>query len=256
MSNSEEFTKTADLLLEITTLLMISGANTERINLSIERFSSILNIDTHSWINQKTIIMTLTDKSSQKTITKVQNLPHHALNFLTISEISKASWTATHENWSLDEIKAEIERIKNLGRYPKIVVLVAVSLAVAGFCNIFKGDYLNMLVAFISAFIALLVSQQAHKLKYNMYVRIFLASLTASLVASLGVVFNIGTNPETALATSILFLVPGVALINSFTDLLESNILNGIVRFVVGTMTVLAIATGLFVAMYIFSINK
>ncbi|MCL5128254.1 MULTISPECIES: threonine/serine exporter ThrE family protein [unclassified Algibacter] len=256
MSDSKKFQQTADLLFEISSLLMVSGANTSRINISIDRFASVLNFDVQSWISQKTIIMTLTDEVTKQSTTKVYNLPPHALSYLIISEISKSSWTAIHENWSLEEIEAEIKRIKELEKYPKIVVLFAVSFAIAGFCNLFKGDYLNMLVAFISAFVGLFVAQQAHRLKYNMYIRIFLASLVASLIASIGMVFNIGANPQTAVATSILFLVPGVTLINSFTDLLEGNILNGVVRFAMGAMTVLAIATGLFIAMYVFSINK
>ncbi|MBU2951502.1 threonine/serine exporter family protein [Tamlana agarivorans] len=255
MSDSEKFTKTADLLLEIGSLLMISGANTSRINRSIDRFSSALNFSVHSWIHQKTIIMTLTDNDTKMSATKVYNLPPHAINFKTISEISKASWKAIREGWTIDQIATEIERIKSLDRYSNLVVLIAVSFAVAGFCKIFNGDYLNMTVAFISAFMGLFVSQQIHKKHYNIYIRIFLASLTASLVASVGIIYNIGTNPQTALATSILFLIPGVPLINSFTDLLENNILNGLARFAVGAMIVLAIATGLFLAMYIFSIN-
>lgn len=255
MPISKKFEQASDLLLEISALLMISGANTKRINLSIDRFSSVLNFDVHTWINQKTIIMTLTDRETNWSETKVYNLPPHSLNFKIISDISKASWNAKEENWSLEQIVSEIERIKKLKKYPKITVLVAVSLAVSGFCNIFNGDYLNMLVAFVSAFLGMFVSQQAHRLKYNMYVRTFLAAFTASLVACLGVVLKIGAYPHTALATSILFLVPGVPLINSFTDMIDNNILNGVVRFAVGTMIVLAIATGLFLAMYIFSIK-
>lgn len=255
MNNSEKFTKTANILLEISSLLMISGANTNRINTSLDRFSSVLNFNVHSWINQKTMIMTLTDKETNHSATKVYNLPPHALNFQTLSEISKASWTAKSENWNLEDIIAEIERIKKLKKYPKLLVLIAVGLAVAGFCNIFQGDYLNMLVAFISGFIGLFVAQQAHKRQYNMYIRIFLAALAASFIASIGIVFDIGKNPQTALATSILFLIPGVALINSFTDLLENNVLNGVARFAVGALTVLVMATALFVAMYIFSIK-
>ncbi|KAB1067151.1 threonine/serine exporter family protein [Tamlana haliotis] len=255
MSDSDKFTKTANLLLEIASLLMVSGANTSRINRNISRFASALNFNVHSWIHQKTIIMTLTDEATQESATKVYNLPPHAINFKTISEISKASWKAMREDWTIDEIATEIERIKGLDKYSNLVVLIAVSLAVAGFCNIFKGDYLNMTVAFMSAFLGLFVSQQVHKKHYNLYVRIFLASLTASVVASMGIVWDIGANPQTALATSILFLIPGVPLINSFTDLLENNILNGLARFAVGSMIVLAIATGLFLAMYLFSIK-
>lgn len=112
-----------------------------------------------------------------------------------------------------------------------------------------------MLVAFISTFLGLYVFQETHKLKYNLYIRIFLGSFVASTSASLGILYGIGANPQTALATSILFLVPGVPLINSFTDLLDNNIINGMVRFTTGLMIVLAMAIGLFMAMFIFQLN-
>ena len=119
----------------------------------------------------------------------------------------------------------------------------------------FSGDYFNMTAAFLSTFMGLLIFQKTHRFKYNIYFRIFLGSFIASICASLGIIYNIGAYPQTALATSILFLVPGVALINSFTDLLDNNILNGMVRFTTGLMIVLAMAIGLFVAMYIFQLN-
>lgn len=255
MDSSSKIIKTAHLLLDISSLLMVSGANTNRANLSIDRFASVLNFKASSLISHKTIIMTLNDEETNLSCTRVQNIPPYMVNFSIISAISKASWNAINENWTIEQITDEIERIKKLNRYPKIIVLIAVSLAGAGFCNIFKGDYLNMTVAFISTFMGLLVFQQTHKIKYNIYIRIFLGSFVASISASIGIIYNIGAYPPTALATSILFLVPGVALINSFTDLLDNNVLNGVVRFTTGLMTVLAMAIGLFVAMYIFQLN-
>ncbi|NCO63304.1 MAG: threonine/serine exporter family protein [Flavobacteriales bacterium] len=255
MNESSKLIKTAHLLLEISSLLMVSGANTNRVNLSIDRFATALNFKASSLISHKTIIMTLLDEETNKSCTRVQNIPPYLINFSIISAISKASWHALTENWTLEQIFDEIEKIKKIKRYPRIVVLIAVSLAGAGFCNIFKGDYLNMLVAFVSTFLGLFIFQQTHQLKYNLYIRIFLGSLIASATASLGILNNIGTHPQAALATSILFLVPGVALINSFTDLLDNNILNGVVRFTTGLMTVLAMAIGLFLAMYLFQLN-
>ena len=255
MNDSSKLIETADLLLEISSLLMVSGANTNRVNLSINRFASVLNVKAASLISHKTFIMTLTDKDTKQSCTRVQNIPPYIINFVIISAISKASWNATTENWTLDQIAKEIERIKTLKRYPRLVILLAVSFAGAGFCNIFNGDYLNMLVAFISTFMGLFVFQQTHKHKYNLYIRIFLGSFIASSVASLGILYEIGSEPQTALATSILFLVPGVPLINSFTDLMDNNILNGMVRFTTGLMIVLAMAIGLFLAMYLFQLN-
>ncbi len=255
MNDTSNLIKTANLLLDISSLLMVSGANTNRANLSIDRFASVLNCKAYSLISHKTIIMTLTDEETNESCTRVQNIPPYVIDFSIISAISKASWNAITENWSIDQIIAEIERIKQLKRYPRLLILVAVSLAGAGFCNIFNGDYLNMMMAFISTFLGLFVFQQTNKLKYNLYIRLFLGSFIASVTASFGILYNIGTNPQTALATSILFLVPGVALINSFHDLLENNVLNGMVRFTTGLMTVLAMAIGLFLAMYLFQLN-
>ncbi|WP_445957286.1 threonine/serine exporter family protein [Yeosuana sp.] len=255
MDESEKIINTANLLLEISSLLMVSGANTNRTNLSIDRFASVLNFKASSMISHKTIIMTLEDEETNLSCTRVQNLPPYAINFTIISEISKASWNAISDNWTLEQIANEIERIKHTNRYPRIIILIAVSLAGAGFCNIFKGDYINMLVAFVSTFMGLFIFQETHKIKYNLYLRIFSGAFVASSVASVGILYHIGEQPQSALATSILFLVPGVALINSFTDLLENNMLNGIVRFTHGLMTVLAMAIGLFLAMYLFQIK-
>ena len=255
MNDQSKLIQTANLLLDISSVLMVSGSNTNRVNLSIDRFASVLNIKASSFISHKTIVMTLYDEERDISCTRVKNIPPYLLNFSIISAISKASWNAIEENWSLEQISEEIERIKTLKRYPRWVVLIAVSLAGAGFCNIFKGDYLNMLMAFASTFMGLYIFQETHKLKYNLYIRIFLGSFVASVSASMGIVFGIGAEPQTALATSILFLVPGVPLINSFTDLIDNNIINGMVRFTTGLMIVLAMAIGLFLAMYIFQLN-
>ncbi|MGE5944057.1 MAG: threonine/serine ThrE exporter family protein [Flavobacteriales bacterium] len=255
MDSSKELIKTVDLLLEISSLLMVSGANTNRVNLSIDRFASALQFNTSCFISHKSIIMTVYEDQTTQSCTRVKNIPPYAINFSIISAVSKASWTAIEEQWDLDKMAQEIEIIKKQSRYPKLVVLIAVSLAGAGFCNIFNGDYINMGVAFASTFIGLLIFQLTHREGYNVYLRIFSASLIASVLASLGIVFKLGANPETALATSILFLVPGVALINSFTDFLDNNIINGLVRYTTGLMTVLAIALGLFIAMLIFQLH-
>lgn len=255
MDSSKELIKTVDLLLEISSLLMVSGANTNRVNLSIDRFAKALHFNTSCFISHKSIVMTVYEENTSLSCTRVKNIPPYAINFSIISAISKASWTAVEDHWTLDKIATEIEIIKNQKRYPKLVILIAVSLAGAGFCNIFNGDYINMSVAFASTFIGLLIFQLTHREGYNVYLRIFFASLIASVLASLGIVFKLGDNPETALATSILFLVPGVALINSFTDFLDNNIINGLVRFTTGLMTVLAIALGLFIAMFLFQLH-
>ncbi len=247
--------RSADVLLEISSILMQSGANTSRVNLNIDRFASVLDCSASCLISHKTIVLTLRENETGFNYTKTKSIPPYLLNFSTISAISLASWKAIDEDWAIDQIEIEINKIKGNKRFSRIKVLIAVSFAGAGFCNIFGGDYMNMAVAFVSTLVGLFIFQFASKKKYNFYLRVFFGSFTASILACLGIFFNLGASPQTALATSILFLVPGVPLINSFTDLMDNNILNGLVRFSVGLMTVLFIALGLFAAMVIFQLK-
>src|SRR5690606_2324747 len=149
MDSSKNLIKTVDLLLDISSLLMVSGANTSRVNLSIDRFAAALHFKTSCFISHKSIIMTLYEEDANMSCTRVKNIPPYTINFSIISAISKASWNAIEEQWTLEQIAKEIEIIKAQARYPKLVVLMAVSFAGAGFCKIFNGDYVNMLVAFM-----------------------------------------------------------------------------------------------------------
>ncbi len=236
----------ANVILEISSLLMSSGASTTRVNNNIERFSSVLNCEASSFVSHKSIVTTLRDKNSGEEITKVVNILGHQINFQLIASMSKASWQAIEEDWSLDRIVSEVGKIKKTKHYPRFLVLLMVSFAGAGFCKIFGGDYWNMLVTFVSTFIGLFVVQTSHKHKFNHYIGVYLGALIASFSAYVGAYFNIGAVPEASISTSVLFLIPGVALINSFSDILENRFLIGIARFVHGIVIILSIALGIF----------
>ncbi len=247
--------KSIDLLLDICSLLMCSGANTKRVIDSVNRFAEALHLKPHALISHKSIIMTLTDIETKHTYTVVTQIPKYKINFLTVADISRASWKAIDRKWNFEQIEKRITDIRNKKRYPIWLVLFAVSLAGASFARIFGGDYFNMIVAFIATLAGLLMFKIAHNYHINAYVRTYLSSVVASFVAGLGILSHIGVKPDIALATSVLFLVPGVPLVNSFNDFYNNHILNGMVRFISGFITVLAIGLGVISIMLILNIN-
>lgn len=256
MTEENNHEKELNLLLEISSLLMSSGANTKRVIGSVNRFAFALNLESHELISHKSMIMTVIDKNTKETYTVVNQIPKYKINFSVVAEISRASWTAADKYWDYEQIMKRINLIKNGNRYPVWVEFLTVSFAGAGFAKLFGGDYLNMIVAFIATLIGLLVSKIAARVNVNSYARTYLSAVFASVTASLGIIFNIGSEPQVALATSVLFLVPGVPLINSFIDLFNNHILNGMVRFISGFIIVLAIGLGLITAMLIFNLKN
>ena len=63
------------------------------------------------------------------------------------------------------------------------------------------------------------------------------------MYASVALMFD--TTSEVALATSVLFLIPGVPLINGVIDIVEGHVLNGIARLASALMLIICIAIGL-----------
>ncbi len=242
----EDTQSVGNILLEVGALLMSSGANTNRIRVTMTRIARGLGYGIEILITQRALMLTIIEKDKQHFFSRMKRISPHGVNFRIVSGISHLSWYVLEQNWTVAQISEDLQRLKALPHYPRLVVLSLVALAGAAFCNIFGGGYIEMTVAFLATFAGLFVRQEASKMKFNPYLCVLFASFTASFIAGLAEYYQIGAQPDKAFATSVLFLVPGIPLINSVTDLLEGNIQNGMVRAMNGLMIAFSIAMGLF----------
>jgi uncharacterized membrane protein YjjP (DUF1212 family) len=162
------------------------------------------------------------------------------------------SWQIVLEKWSVERINQELAALNKKHLYPRYLVLLLVALAGASFCRLFGGNAIEMAATFVASFCGLWVRQEAMKLKFNFYLSIFFASATASLVSGFYFYFNPAETYIHAFSTSVLFLIPGVPMINSFSDLIDGNTLNGVTRGVSVLIMAFAIALGLVLALLIY----
>ena len=243
---NEDAQSAGTILLEIGALLMSSGASTHRTRLTMERIARGLGYGIELLITQRALMLTIIEKDQQHFFSRLKRISPHGVNFRMVSGISHLSWNVMEQNWTMAQISEELQRLKSLPPYPRLVVLGLVGLAGSAFCNIFGGGFVEMTVAFVATVVGLFVRQEAMRVKFNPYLCIFFAAFAASLIAGLAGHFKFGADPDKAFATSVLFLVPGIPLINSVTDLMDGNIQNGMVRAVNGLMIAFSIAMGLF----------
>ncbi len=253
IDQQELLEKKFGVLSELAVLLMQSGANTKRVIDNMNRFAEALDLKSYALISHKSVIITIkTVTKPHYSYTNVRQIPSYKINFYLISEISRLSWIAREEKWTCDQIERKLSYFKLQKSYPFLPTALLVSLSGAAFAKLFGGDMQSMIIAFAATFSGMIMAYLATKKHLNPYFKTYLASLTASIIASLGILMEMGDKPHIALATSVLFLVPGVPLINSFNDLYNNHILNGSVRFISGLMTVLFIGLGLITAMVLF----
>lgn len=254
ISGEENINRLSKLLLEVGALLMASGANTARIRITVLRIAEAYGYNAELLITHRALMLTLYDEEKDYFFSRLKRTSPHGVNFRMVSGISRMSWRIVDEKWNFDQVQQEIDRLKSLPHYPRLVILTTVALAGASFCRLFGGGPVEMLVAFVATFAGLFVRQEAVKKSFNSYLCIFFAAFVSSLISGLSVKLQLGSHPDYAFATSVLYLIPGVPLINSLSDLLDGNIMNGIVRGINGLIISFAIALGLLGAILIYNL--
>ena len=76
------------------------------------------------------------------------------------------------------------------------------------------------------------------------------------MVGALEPFWGTSAAPDRALATAVLYLVPGVPLINCVIDLIEGYIPTAIFRGAFGAFILLCIAVGMSLSILMFGIDK
>ena len=141
------------------------------------------------------------------------------------------------------ELKDKYEEIIASPHIDPLFVLILVGFANASFCRLFGGDITSMGIVFSATITGFFLKQQMQIRKFNHYIIFVVSAFIASLCASTALIFD--TTSDIALATSVLFLIPGVPLINGVIDIVEGYILTGFARLVNALMLIICIAIGL-----------
>lgn len=243
MKTSTELTQIADFVAEYATYLLGSGVHTSRVIRNSRRIGKSQGIDIQLSAFQKSIVMTAHDDSTGENITRVVGIPALPISFERNSDLSALSWEAVDEHLPLDEIRARYERLISKPSIDPIFVLLTVGLANASFCRLLGGDWTAMSIVFTSTLVGFAAKQRMQAHKVNHFIIFILSAFIASLCASAALSFD--CTAHICLATSPLFLVPGVPLINGIIDILDGHVLIGFSRLVNAMSLIVCIAVGL-----------
>ena len=239
----------AVFLSDYVTVLMGSGVHTPRVVRNSKRLAESLGMTLKASIFSKNIILTVIDKVSQRTHVEVLEIPPLPINFEYNAELSALSWEAYDKKLELGEIKEKYLRILAKPRLNPICVLFMAGLANASFCRLFGGDWLSSLIVFLSTLLGFTLRTKMQKRGINHYLVFITSAFAASMCAASSLAFD--TTSEIAMTTSVLFLIPGVPLINGVIDIVKGYVLSGFSRLIHAISLIICIAIGLSFTLWI-----
>lgn len=228
-------------------VMLAGGAQTLRVERNARRIGMAYGMAVELAMFSRHIMLTVSDGG--ESCTAVRSLPAGGPNFTRVQALNALGWRMVNEHLPLEEAWQEVEHILALPSVPPVRLCLLVACANAAFCRLFEGDAVAMLLVFVATLIGFSVRQLLSRVGMNPKVVYLCAAFCASLTASCGVVWQLGTTPQTALGVSVLFLIPGIPLINAVQDILDGHVLMGIVRAVQAGMLIAAIALGLSLTM-------
>ncbi len=240
-------------LMQIGSMLMSAGADTDRVRRTIKRISEGFGYETELLITHKAIHLQM--GHGNQFYHQLKRAFTYSNNLQVLSEISRMSWKIAEEGWSPEQIQHEVARIQAMPRYPVWFIITVVSLAGAAFCRLLGGDLPSMATSLAATLCGQLFYRQALGRNFNLYLSVFVAALFTTLVAAHMIASPIGASREHSLPASLLFLIPGIPLLNSFSDFIEGNLLNGLLRMINGMLIIFSIAIGFLTAMLLYAVD-
>ncbi|GAB4521187.1 MAG: threonine/serine exporter family protein [Anaerolineae bacterium] len=244
-----------DLALWAGQLLLQHGAEATRIEETVHHIGTGLGADWMDILVSPNAIIATTSSGGEFR-TKVRRVTRMGVNFSIVDEVNDLSHRVFAGELDRFHLRQELHRVSDLPPvYGRWQVVGMVGLGCAAFSRLFGADWPVMLVTFSASAVAMWVRQELTRRHFNNLLIVVITSFVAGCIASLATVYNIGEEPQFALAASVLLLVPGVPLINAAEDLIEGHVLAGVARGVIGAVIALGIAVGLSLALRLMGVQ-
>ena len=241
-----------NFLSEYAAKMLSIGTYTARIERCVCRIAGAYGYEASLMIFVRHFIISVmdpADNSIRRTYVKTGAAAR--ISFDLISELSALSWEIYDEKIPLARAKAAFAEILASQKKSFAKTLVLLSVANAAFCELFGGDGGAMALVFAATAFGICARYLLSKLKINLKIQYIAVSFAVSFIVSLGARYGLSATPDVAVGSSILFLIPGVWLINSVFDILNENMLVGISRGLNTGLLIICIAIGLFLTLSI-----
>ena len=226
-------------------LLIESGAEIYRVEETMVRLCTCFHEvdDAESFVTPTGIMFSVT--VAKKTVTKVLRVRSKGTDLHCIDRINDLSRRATTHAYSIDDIMAELQEIAKEPRYGFSVTLLFGALSAFGFALFFHGSYREAIISFVIGMVIKIVSFIFEKREWNAFFTNALSSGIAA-VCALGAheLFPI-VDTDIVIISSIMLLVPGLAITNAVRDTMAGDYLSGVSRATEAFLIAIALAAGI-----------
>ncbi|WP_455483921.1 threonine/serine ThrE exporter family protein [Haemophilus parahaemolyticus] len=239
--------------IQVALLLLQYGAESTVVVQMAQRLGVALGVESVECALTANAIV-LTTLSDQYCITTTRKNSDKGINMQMVTDVQRIVIAVEHKLYDLEMVQQKLNRLKPL-KYPPMLVVGMIGLSCASFAHLSGGDWIICVITFFASAVGMFVRQVLLKRHYNPLIVFAMTSFVASLISGLSLKYQWGNDPQVALASSVLLLVPGFPLINSLADILKGYINMGIGRWTIATILTFGACLGIVFALSVMNIS-
>lgn len=235
--------------------MLKSGAETYRVEETITRILETAHVDTVETVVLTTGIFVTLDNADMENISVIKRVESRGMNLNRIERVNAVSRKYCAGDMTLEEAYAELKTIQGR-QYRRTVYNLATIGVCAGFAPLFGGSLPEIGGAAIAGVILALVTTVGKYLHIQGFILNVFSAFGVALTAIVLKAEFPGINMDTVIISSIMPIVPGVAITYAIRDSLQGDYLAGAARSMEAFMTAAAIALGVGMGMAVTGILK
>jgi len=250
-----DYRKLADTAMLAGTIMLRGGAETNRVEDTMERILATSDVATTEVLVLSTALMLTIDDPSISAISKMQRISSRGTNIGNICEVNQLSRQYCSGEISLDEMYDALKLLKETNRYPEWLCHVCTMLTVVMFTLLLGGKTTEALLSVASAVVLVVFQILVSKLQLNQFM-FHMASLACAtfFVTALVGGFSIPCNLELIIAGTAMPSLPGVAITNAIRDTLHGDYISGSARVMEAFVRAISCAVGIGAGLYLGSL--
>lgn len=161
-----------------------------------------------------------------------------------ISEVNRFSREFTTTDLSIEDGMKRMKEIDHIEQLPVWLRIFGAALVAACFSQLFYGNLLDFLCAFVIGSVSYLLSLPLKRYAINYFIRGFCCCAAAAFLAKLATALIPGTNQDAIIIGAIMIFIPGVAITNSIRDFLSGDMVSGVARAAEAFIIAISLAAG------------
>ena len=242
-----ETTDAVHLCLLLGRILFNFGATAQRIQDSVSCLARYLGCKVETLVSYDALLITINDGQGFRTrIDSARGVA--GLNLLGVTRVSKLLRDLSHSQPSTKELEQTLCAIRDAPHSHRVALqALAAGCAGVGFCIVNGGDPASWLCSFVAGAFIFAIRRPLAAWKFNIHLTLFAIALAGSVLAALLARLMQTATPAIALLGPVLFLVPGVPIINGGIDVVRNHVTIGIARvgFALAVTVALCLGVGL-----------